>query len=87
MIIFIYAAIFASKLPLIFPETTGYSPSEWLIRERLAKVKEYLESTTFSLSEIAEFSGFGSVESLRKHFHCYVLTSPIAYRKQFNRNS
>jgi AraC family transcriptional activator FtrA len=66
-----------------FNEATGLSPYEWIIRERIEKVKDYLESSKMTLSHIADLSGFGSVESLRKHFRRYVLISPIAYRQQF----
>jgi len=66
-----------------FYEETGLPPYEWIIRERIAKVKEYLESSDKTLAHIADLSGFGSVESLRKHFRRHVLISPIAYRQQF----
>lgn len=68
-----------------FQEATGLSPYEWLIRERIGMTKELLESTSMSLARIAEKVGFHSEETLRKHFRRYVLTSPIAYRKQFNK--
>lgn len=66
-----------------FLQSVGMSPYEWLIRQRIAMTKELLESTSFSLQRISELTGFGSVESLRKHFRNYVLLSPIAYRRQF----
>lgn len=77
------AAMSARTLHRKFFEETGLSPYGWIIRERIEKVKEYLESSEKTLPHIADLSGFGSVESLRKHFRRYVLISPIAYRQQF----
>jgi AraC family transcriptional activator FtrA len=67
-----------------FVEVTGYAPYEWLLRERIALVKELLESSDASLSQLMELSGFTSEESLRRHFRRLVGTSPIAYRKRFS---
>ena len=38
-------------------------------------------------SRIAELAGFGSEESMRRHFRRIVLTSPAAYRVQFGHNA
>jgi AraC family transcriptional regulator, transcriptional activator FtrA len=35
------------------------------------------------IARIAELAGFGSEESLRRHFRRIVLTSPTAYREKF----
>jgi AraC family transcriptional activator FtrA len=35
------------------------------------------------MSRVAELAGFGSEESLRRHFRRVALTSPGAYRKKF----
>ena len=69
-----------------FSELTGYSPYEWIIRERVATVKELLETSKNSLPRVAELAGFGSEESLRRHFRRIVGTSPVAYRRQFFRH-
>jgi AraC family transcriptional activator FtrA len=66
-----------------FVELTGYAPYEWLLRERIALVKELLESSDRKLIQIMELSGFTSEESLRRHFRRLVGTSPMAYRKRF----
>lgn len=66
-----------------FQEATGLGPIEWLIRERIAIVKDLLESPDLALAQVAEMAGFGSEESLRRHFRRLVATSPGAYRRRF----
>ena len=66
-----------------FQEATGLGPIEWLIRERVAIVKDLLESPDIALKKVAEMAGFGSEESLRRHFRRLVATSPSAYRHRF----
>jgi AraC family transcriptional activator FtrA len=66
-----------------FVELTGYAPYEWLLRERIALVKELLESSEVNLIDVMELSGFTSEESLRRHFRRLVGTSPMAYHKRF----
>jgi AraC family transcriptional activator FtrA len=77
------AAMSTRTLQRHFKESTGLAPGEWLIRERVAIAKELLESPNTSLPQIAELAGFGSEESLRRHFRRIVANSPSSYRKQF----
>ncbi|MFZ6656886.1 transcriptional regulator FtrA [Undibacterium sp. TJN19] len=77
------AAMSTRTLQRHFRESTGLAPGEWLIRERVAIAKELLESPNTSLPQIAELAGFGSEESLRRHFRRIVANSPSSYRKQF----
>ena len=69
-----------------FQEATGLGPIDWLIRERVAIAKDLLESPKIPMVQIAELAGFGSQESLRRHFRRLVATSPGAYRKRFPGN-
>lgn len=66
-----------------FQDATGLGPVNWLIRERVAIAKELLESPDTPLAQVAELAGFGSEESLRRHFRRLVCTSPGAYRLRF----
>jgi AraC family transcriptional activator FtrA len=70
-----------------FVEATGLGPVAWLIRERVACAKDLLESPAMPLAQVAERAGFGSEESLRRHFRLQVGTSPGAYRKRFSAGS
>lgn len=66
-----------------FQEATGMGPVEWLVRERVAIARDLLETSDAPLAHVAELAGFGSEESLRKHFRRVVATSPGAYRQRF----
>jgi AraC family transcriptional activator FtrA len=77
------AAMSARTLQRQFQEATGFGPVEWVARERVALVKDLLETTDLSLSQVAQRAGFGSEESLRHHFRRLTATSPGAYRRRF----
>jgi AraC family transcriptional activator FtrA len=81
------AAMSTRTLQRQFQEATGMGPHEWLIRERVAIAKELLESPATPLARVAELAGFGSEESLRRHFRRITQTSPGAYRQQFSRGA
>jgi AraC family transcriptional activator FtrA len=50
----------------------------------VAIARELLESQNAkSMAWIAQTAGFGSEESLRRHFRRIALTSPGTYRKKF----
>lgn len=77
------AAMSPRTLQRQFQQATGLGPVEWLIRERVAIVKDMLEEPDVPLAQIAERAGFGSEESLRHHFRRLAATTPGAYRKRF----
>lgn len=77
------AAMSPRSLQRHFQDATGFGPVEWLLRERIAIVKDLLETSTLPLARIAEQAGFGSEESLRHHFRRLAATTPAAYRRQF----
>jgi AraC family transcriptional activator FtrA len=66
-----------------FKDATGLAPLEWLVRERVAAARELLEAGRLPLGRVAERTGFGSVESFRRHFRLVVGTPPAAYRRRF----
>ena len=78
------AAMSARTLQRQFQDATGFGPVEWVTRERVAIVKDLLETSDLPLVVLAERAGFGSEESLRHHFRRLVLTTPAAYRRQFS---
>lgn len=79
------AAMSPRTLQRQFQEATGMGPVEWLIRERIAVVKELLEESELALGQVAARAGFGSEESLRHHFRRLAATTPGAYRRRFSR--
>lgn len=77
------AAMSPRTLQRHFRQATGMGPVDWLIRERIALVKEMLEVADVPLAQIAERAGFGSEQSLRHHFRRLAATTPLAYRRRF----
>jgi len=81
------AAMSPRTLQRQFQQATGLGPVEWLIRERVAIVKDLLEAPDVPLAQIAERAGFASEESLRHHFRRLAATTPGAYRRRFVREA
>lgn len=82
------AAMSARTLQRQFLDATGMGPYAWVVRERVSLARDLLESRpNLPMGRVAELAGFGSEESLRRHFRRIALTSPAAYREQFARSA
>ncbi|MEU5878641.1 helix-turn-helix domain-containing protein [Spirillospora sp. NPDC047279] len=68
-----------------FRSETGLSPLQWLLRQRLDRARELLETTALPVDQVAHTSGLGSSDSLRAHFVRHVGLTPSAYRSTFSR--
>jgi transcriptional regulator GlxA family with amidase domain len=66
-----------------FREQTGTTPLQWLIRARVRRAQQLLETTSHSVEHIATHVGFASATALREHFHRMIDTNPAAYRLAF----
>ncbi|WP_432846462.1 GlxA family transcriptional regulator [Amycolatopsis sp. CA-161197] len=66
-----------------FRRATGMTVFDWVSRERVASAKVLLETTDHRISEIAAMVGFGSAETLRRHFERQVGTTAGSYRSTF----
>jgi len=66
-----------------FRTTTGTTPMQWVLRQRVLLAQRLLETTDEPIDRIADLAGFGSPASLRQHFNRIVRTSPTAYRRTF----
>ena len=66
-----------------FRATTGTTPLQWLLRQRILAAQQLLERTRLPVDVIASQCGFGSATALRTHFRRFVGTSPVAYRRTF----
>ncbi|AOK31599.1 transcriptional regulator [Burkholderia singularis] len=79
------AAMSPRTLQRLFRDATGLGPYEWLIRERVGLAKELIErDPALSVARVAALAGFGSEESLRRHFRRIAATSPAVYRRNFD---
>lgn len=66
-----------------FRATTGATPYQWLLRQRLALAQRLLETDDAPIDFVARASGFGTATNLRKHFQRVLCTGPQAYRRAF----
>jgi AraC family transcriptional activator FtrA len=66
-----------------FAATTGSTPYQWLLRQRIQQAQRLLERTDLSIDVVAERVGLGNATNLRKHFRRLLDTSPQAYRRAF----
>ena len=67
-----------------FRAQTGTTPVQWLLRTRILRAQEMLETTSTSIDEIGTAAGFDSAVTFRTRFHRIVGLSPSAYRRHFN---
>jgi transcriptional regulator GlxA family with amidase domain len=63
--------------------TTGLTPLQWLLHQRLARAQSLLETTGLPVEKIAEVTGLGTANNLRHHFVKQVGVSPSDYRRAF----
>ena len=66
-----------------FRASTGTTPHQWLLRQRVLLAQQLLETTDEPVEWVAQRSGFGSAAALRQHFSRTVSSSPAAYRRTF----
>jgi AraC family transcriptional regulator, transcriptional activator FtrA len=66
-----------------FLASTGTTPYQWLLRQRVQLAQRLLEMSDLPIDSVAEKSGFSTAANLRKHFSRAVHTSPHAYRRTF----
>ncbi|MGH3402506.1 MAG: helix-turn-helix domain-containing protein [Streptosporangiaceae bacterium] len=66
-----------------FLASTGTTPYQWLLRQRICLAQRLLETSDLPIDAVAEQSGFSTAANLRKHFGRTVHTSPNAYRRTF----
>jgi transcriptional regulator GlxA family with amidase domain len=68
-----------------FRATTGTTPGQWLVRQRILLAQRLLETTEDPVESIAVRCGFGTAAGLRLHFRRVLATSPLVYRRTFRR--
>ncbi len=71
-----------------FEETTGKAPGDYVAAARTARAQALLEERPgVPLDEAAALAGFGSLESMRRHFRLRLGTSPQSWRARFGRRA
>jgi transcriptional regulator GlxA family with amidase domain len=66
-----------------FQATTGTTPLQWLLAERVRRAQELLETSDETVDRIATECGFGSAQRLRHHFVRAHRITPHEYRRVF----
>lgn len=66
-------------------QSTGVTPMQWLLGQRLAHAQSLLESTDYGIERISRLAGLGTATNLRRHFASVVGVSPAEYRRTFER--
>jgi AraC family transcriptional activator FtrA len=70
-----------------FRAATGMTPGEWIIRARVDRARELLESSALRMDQVATRAGLGTPATLRHHFYRKVGVSPAEYRKRFSQST
>lgn len=68
-------------LSKIFSETEGITIEQYIIRQRIEKIKEYLQYDELNLSEIADKMGYSSTAHLSAQFKKVTGISPSQFKK------
>ncbi|SAI49561.1 AraC family transcriptional regulator [Bordetella ansorpii] len=66
-----------------FREQTGTTPIQWLLKSRVRRAQELLETSAATIDQIAYASGFDSPVTFRTRFQNLVGLTPSAYRRRF----
>lgn len=76
------AGLSLSRFQHLYKEILGQTPGEDIALARLERAKYLLESTSLSVSSIAQNSGYSSEIHMIRHFNKYTGTSPSRFRRQ-----
>lgn len=71
-----------NNLLLVFKEATGQSPIDYLIRIRIHKAMQLLQTTTLPIFEIATQVGFNDSNYFSRCFKRFTRTTPRTFRNQ-----
>ncbi|KUL31999.1 helix-turn-helix domain-containing protein [Actinoplanes awajinensis] len=66
-----------------FTEATGVTPAVWVLEQRVRRAEQLLERADATIASVALRCGFGSADTLRRHFRRARGVSPDAYRAAF----
>jgi AraC family transcriptional regulator, arabinose operon regulatory protein len=66
----------------VFKHQTGYSPMDYLIRLRIHKACQLLDTTNLSVKEIAQLTGYEDALYFSRAFKTVIELSPAKYRLQ-----
>ena len=76
--------ISASHFSRAFRQTTGLSPHQWLLQQRVNQAKNLLRDPSLSLSDVALACGFADQSHFTRVFNRLTGTSPGAWRRNLD---
>jgi AraC family transcriptional regulator len=76
-----HAGFSASHFSRLFKETTGLTPYQWVLNERVSEAKRRLQEDGQSIAAIAYATGFSSQSHLTRRFRKATGMTPAAYRE------
>lgn len=65
----------------MFKQSTGLTPHQYLVEQRLEKAKKLLVTSDLTISDVAYYCGFASQSHLTRLFRQYLNITPKAYRQ------
>ena len=71
----------------VFHRETGLTPAKFVEKARLDVARSLLCDSPHSITEIANISGFGNAERMRRTFQRHLKTSPENFRRRFTFNT
>jgi transcriptional regulator GlxA family with amidase domain len=66
-----------------FTTRAGCAPGTYVLKARIARARELLETTGLPVERVAQLAGFGSATSLQQNFRRQLGCAPTAYRRSF----
>ncbi|MBD1997583.1 helix-turn-helix transcriptional regulator [Oculatella sp. FACHB-28] len=66
----------------LFKQSTGISPHQYLLQQRVERAKQLLQQRKFSIADIALQCGFSNQSHLNRHFKRIVGVTPFTFLKQ-----
>lgn len=80
-----HAHVSTRTLTRRFSAETSQSPVQWLLRQRVERARELLETTGLPMGQVARQAGLRTPDSLRGHIQRTTGLTPSAYRAAFPR--
>ena len=77
------AAMGERNFSRVFVKETGVTPAKFVEQVRINKAASYLENMTIPMEQVADLSGFGSAEKMRRAFRRNLNVLPGKYRNRF----
>jgi len=75
------AGLSTSRFKVKFAQVTGFPPAEYILRRRIDRAKEMLQTGEMTVTEIALALGFSSSQHFATVFRRFTRQTPTEYRK------